>query len=113
LRIKSDEVGRAFVTAPQRALRWVPADVVDIGISYLQRAVRPTKRLWADVRCAAGDEEPKTAQVGPLDEVLDGLRSLVPGLVVECLAVTHAGDDDNVYFRADRSTRDREDSRRS
>jgi hypothetical protein len=32
---------------------------------------------------------------GPLDELLDQLRSLIPELIVERLAVTHRADDDN------------------
>jgi hypothetical protein len=43
---------------------------------------------------------------GPLDELLDQLRSRIPGLVVERLAVTHPADDDNVYFIGDEHQRD-------
>ncbi|WP_457033225.1 hypothetical protein [Kitasatospora sp. P5_F3] len=35
---------------------------------------------------------------GPLDDVVDGARRVLPGLRVERLQVTHPGDDDNVYF---------------
>jgi hypothetical protein len=38
---------------------------------------------------------------GSLDEVLAGVRRVVPGLIVERLSVTHPGDDDNVYFLGD------------
>jgi hypothetical protein len=35
---------------------------------------------------------------GPLDDVVDGARPVLPDLRVERLQVTHPGDDDNVYF---------------
>lgn len=35
---------------------------------------------------------------GPLDELLDELRSRMPRFTVERLEVTHRADDDNVYF---------------
>ena len=38
---------------------------------------------------------------GPLDELIDQLRSRIPGLIVERLQVTHRADDDNVYFIGD------------
>src|SRR6185437_2089091 len=38
---------------------------------------------------------------GSLDEVFAGVRRAAPGLIVERLSVTHAGDDDNVYFLGD------------
>ncbi|MEU1618495.1 hypothetical protein ABZ479_14505 [Streptomyces sp. NPDC005722] len=44
---------------------------------------------------------------GPVDQVFAQVRRDVPGLVVERLAVTHAGDDDNVYFLGDESVLDR------
>jgi hypothetical protein len=43
---------------------------------------------------------------GPLDELLDQLRSRIPKLVVERLQVTHPADDDNVYFIGDEHQRD-------
>ena len=44
---------------------------------------------------------------GPLDELLDQLRTRIPGLIVERLQVTHRTDDDNVYFIGDEHQRDR------
>jgi hypothetical protein len=44
---------------------------------------------------------------GPLDELLDQLRSRIPGLTVERLQVTHPADDDNVYFIGDTHGPDR------
>ncbi|WP_055588354.1 hypothetical protein [Peterkaempfera griseoplana] len=44
---------------------------------------------------------------GPVDQVFSQVRRAVPGLVIERLAVTHAGDDDNVYFLGDEGIRDR------
>lgn len=44
---------------------------------------------------------------GPLDELLDQLRSRIPGLIVERLQVTHRADDDNVYFIGDEYGLDR------
>jgi hypothetical protein len=44
---------------------------------------------------------------GPLDELLDQLRAQTPGLIVERLRVTHAADDDNVYFIGDGGGLDR------
>jgi hypothetical protein len=40
-------------------------------------------------------------------ELLDQLRSLIPGLIVERMAVTHRADDDNVYFIGDEHGLDR------
>ncbi|MFJ6617742.1 hypothetical protein ACIQOW_09255 [Kitasatospora sp. NPDC091335] len=45
-----------------------------------------------------GERGPADRGGGPLDEVLDGARRLLPGLGVERLRVTRPGDDDNVYF---------------
>ncbi len=44
---------------------------------------------------------------GPVDEVLARVRTVVPGLVVERLQVTHPADDDNVYFLGDEHGFDR------
>jgi hypothetical protein len=44
---------------------------------------------------------------GPVDQVFDQLRRKVPGLIVERLQVTHAADDDNLYFVGDEYGRDR------
>lgn len=44
---------------------------------------------------------------GSLDEVVAGVRRVVPGLIVERLSVTHLGDDDNVYFLGDERGHDR------
>lgn len=44
---------------------------------------------------------------GPVDQVFAQVRRAVPGLVIERLAITHAGDDDNVYYLGDGSVRDR------
>jgi hypothetical protein len=44
---------------------------------------------------------------GHVDQVLDQLRQLVPGVIVERLQVTHPADDDNVYFVGDEYGRDR------
>ena len=38
---------------------------------------------------------------GPIDDLLDALRTQIPGLIVGRLEVTHPGDDDNVYFIGD------------
>lgn len=38
---------------------------------------------------------------GPVDDVFAWLRSDVPGLVVERLVATHAGDDENLFFVGD------------
>ena len=43
---------------------------------------------------------------GPLDEVLQRVRSDVPDLIVERLVAMHPGDDDNVYLLGDASGRD-------
>jgi hypothetical protein len=44
---------------------------------------------------------------GPVDQVFDQLRRLVPDLIVERLRVTHPGDDDNLWFIGDGQGRDR------
>jgi hypothetical protein len=44
---------------------------------------------------------------GPVDEVFAAVRRAVPGLTVERLKVTHAADDDNVYFLGDERGLDR------
>lgn len=44
---------------------------------------------------------------GPVDEVFAQVSRVVPGVIVERLAVTNAGDDDNVYFVGDESAVDR------
>ena len=38
---------------------------------------------------------------GPVDDVFAGLRARAPGLVIERIEVTHAGDDDNLFFVGD------------
>lgn len=43
----------------------------------------------------------------PIDEVFDHLRRQIPDLIVERLQVTHAADDDNVYFLGDGYGRNR------
>lgn len=44
---------------------------------------------------------------GPVDDVFELLRASIPALIVERLQVTHAADDDNVYFIDDVNGRNR------
>lgn len=48
-------------------------------------------RLWG----------PSDVTGGPVDDVFAQLRAGVPGLVIERIEVTHAGDDDNLFFVGD------------
>ncbi|BCB83154.1 hypothetical protein Psuf_004670 [Phytohabitans suffuscus] len=45
-----------------------------------------------------GTWKPTDRVDGPLDRVFDGLRATFPELWVERLRVTHAADDDNVWY---------------
>jgi hypothetical protein len=44
---------------------------------------------------------------GAVDQVFAQVRHAMPGVLIERLMVTHAGDDDNVYFLGDELTMDR------
>jgi len=90
------------------AARRKPYPTGDAGFAVrAQRADQPARRI--DVRSYETRVTLVTSRhtQRPIDQVFDHLRREIPDLVVERLQVTHAGDDDNVYFVGDGSRRDR------